>query len=171
MLVLVLLSTMMIPYHVTLIPTYLNFRWIGWINSFNALTWPAWLGSPIDIFLLRQFSLSIAKVLSDAARIDGANEWHIFWRVIAPLSVPALATTARFTFMFIWNDFLRPLIFLNDQEKYPLALGIYGFVQQRDAEWAYLMAAATVVTFPVIVVYFFTQRTFIQTITLTGLKE
>jgi multiple sugar transport system permease protein len=167
----VLLSTMMIPYHVTLIPTYVIFHWIGWVNSFNALTWPAWFGNPFFIFLLRQFFLSIPRELSDAARIDGANEWDIFTRLIVPLSVPALATTALFTFMFTWNDFLGPLIFLNDQDKYTLALGIYGYLKQHGAEWAYLMSAAVVMTLPVIVVFFFTQRTFIQGITLTGLKE
>ena len=166
----VLVSTLMIPYHVTLIPTFLIFREIGWVGSFNALTWPTLTGTAFYIFLLRQFYLTIPQELSAAAKIDGASEFQIYARIILPLSKPAMAAVALFTFLANWNDFLGPLIYLNDKSHYTLAIGMAGFYGQHGAEWALLMAAATVMVLPIIVLFFFTQRTFIQGITLTGLK-
>jgi multiple sugar transport system permease protein len=166
----ILIATLMIPYQVTLIPTFLIFRQIGWIGSFNALTWPSLTGSAFFIFLLRQFYLTIPQELSSAAKIDGASEFQIYWRIILPLSKPALASVALFTFNANWNDLLGPLIFLNDESHYTLALGLYGFLSRVRTEWGMLMAASTVMVVPIIVLFFLTQRTFIQGITLTGMK-
>lgn len=167
----VMLSTLMLPYHVTLIPIFIVFRNLGWINTFKPLTVPYFFGSPFYIFLVRQFFLTIPRELSDAAKIDGCSELGIYSRIILPLSKPILATISLFTFVGQWQDFLGPLIFLNDAQKYTLAIGLYAFRTQHGAEWAAMMAAATVMVMPMIIVFFFTQRTFIQAITLTGLKE
>lgn len=166
----ILLATLMIPYPVTLIPTFLIFRNLGWVGTPNPLTWPAFFGSPFFIFLLRQFYMTIPQELSQAAKIDGANEFAIYWRIILPLARPALATIALFTFLANWNDFLGPLIYLSDKQQYTLALGLYGFAGARRTEWGLLMAAGAVTITPIIVLFFLAQRTFIQGITLTGTK-
>jgi len=164
------LSTMMIPGPVVLIPLFLIFKDIGWVGTFKPLIVPAFLGSPFFIFLLRQFFLTIPMDLSDAARIDGASDWGIFWRIILPLTQPALATVALFAFLGCWNDFLGPLIFLNDGDKYTLAVGLAAFRGQYRTQWDLMMAAATVITVPIVVLFFFAQKRFIQGITLTGMK-
>ncbi|NJM08163.1 carbohydrate ABC transporter permease [Candidatus Gracilibacteria bacterium] len=166
----VLLGTLMIPYSVIQIPQFLIFRDLGWIGTTNPLTWPAFFGNAFFIFLLRQFYLTIPQELSAAAKIDGASELQIYWRIILPLSRPALAVVALFTFMNNWNDFVGPLIYLGDREQYTLAIGLYGFLSRARTEWGPLMAAAMLMIAPIIVLFFFTQRTFIQGITLTGLK-
>lgn len=170
LLFLVALATMMVPFQVTLIPLVILFERLGWIGSFRPLWVPAFLGSAFFIFLLRQFFLTIPQELSDAARIDGASEFDIYWRVILPLAKPALATVVLFAFIGSWNDFLGPLIYLSDESNYTLALGLQQFQSQHGSEWAYLMAVSTVITLPVILLFFFTQRTFIRGIALTGLK-
>jgi ABC-type glycerol-3-phosphate transport system permease component len=164
------LATLMIPYPVTLIPRYLIFSQIGWVNSFKPLIVPDFMGNAFFIFLLRQFFLTIPMDLSDAARIDGASELQIYWRVILPLSKPALITVALFTFLFTWNDFLGPLIYLTDGDKYTLSVGLAAFRGQFRTQWDLMMAAATVVTAPVVIVFFFAQRQFVEGITLTGMK-
>ena len=164
------LSTMMIPYPVTLIPLFLIFRDFGWIGTFKPLIVPSFLGTPFFIFLLRQFFLTIPMDLSDAARIDGAREIGIFWHIILPLTRPALITVALFTFLGSWNDFLGPLIYLNDGSKYTLAVGLAAFRGQYRTQWDLMMAASTVVTVPIVVLFFFAQKRFIQGITLTGMK-
>lgn len=164
------LSAMMIPGPVVLIPLFLIFKDMGWVGTFKPLIVPAFLGSPFFIFLLRQFFLTIPMDLSDAARIDGAGDWGIFWRVILPLTQPALTTVALFTFLGCWNDFLGPLIFLNDGSKYTLAVGLAAFRGQYRTQWDLMMAAATVITLPIVVIFFFAQKRFIQGITLTGMK-
>ncbi len=164
------LSTMMIPYPVTLIPLFLVFRDLGWIGTFKPLIVPSFLGTPFFIFLLRQFFLTIPMDLSDAARIDGAREIGIFWHIILPLTRPALITVALFTFLGAWNDFLGPLIYLNDGSKYTLAVGLAAFRGQYRTQWDLMMAASTVVTAPIVVLFFFAQKRFIQGITLTGMK-
>jgi len=164
------LATLMIPYPVTLIPMYLLFSRIGWVNSFKPLIVPNFLGTAFFIFLLRQFFLTIPKDLSDAARIDGANEFQIYWRVVMPLAKPALATVALFTFLFCWNDFLGPLVYLTDGSKYTLAVGLAAFRGQYRTQWDLMMAASTVVTLPIVILFFFAQKQFIQGITLTGIK-
>jgi len=170
LLFLVALATMMVPFQVTLIPLVILFERMGWIGSFRPLWVPAFLGSAFFIFLLRQFFLTIPQELSDAARIDGAGELDIYWRVILPLAKPALATVVLFAFMGSWNDFLGPLIFLSDESSYTLALGLQQFQSQHESQWAYLMAASAVISLPIILLFFFTQRTFIRGIALTGLK-
>ncbi len=166
----VLLGTLMIPYSVIQIPQFLIFRDLGWIGTTNPLTWPAFFGNAFFIFLLRQFYLTIPQELSAAAKIDGASEVQIYWQIILPLARPALAVVALFTFMNNWNDFIGPLIYLGDREQYTLAIGLYGFLSRVKTEWGPLMAAATVMVAPIIILFFFTQRTFIQGITLTGIK-
>jgi len=166
----VLLATMMLPGQVTLIPVFAIFRTLGWIDTIKPLVVPHFLGTAFYIFMLRQFFMTIPLELSDAARIDGCSEWGIYHRVILPLSRPALATVGLFTFINAWNDFLGPLIYLNDERKATLSLGLQQFVSQHGAEWSLLMAASTLMTLPIILLFFFAQRTFIQGITLTGVK-
>jgi len=166
----VLISTLMIPSAVTLIPTFIIFRNLGWIGTANPLTWPAFAGNAFYIFLLRQFFLTIPRELSAAAQMDGASEFQIYWRIVLPLSRAALAAVALFTFMANWNDFLGPLIYLSDKDQFTLAIGLYGFLSRVRTEWGLLMAASTIMISPVIVLFFFTQRTFIEGITMTGIK-
>jgi multiple sugar transport system permease protein len=166
----VMLATMMLPYPVTMVPLYVLFQQLGWINTFLPLTAPAFLGSPFYIFLLRQFFMTIPRDFEDAAVIDGANTLQILWQVILPLSLPALATVAIFTFQASWNDFLSPLIYLQKPDLYTVTLGLQFFRSTYTTNWAYLMAASMVTTAPVIVVFFVAQRYFIEGITLTGIK-
>ena len=168
---LVTLSTMMVPFAVTMVPLYGIFRALGWIGTLRPLWVPAYFGSAFNIFLLRQFFLTIPQDLSDAARIDGCSEFGIFWRIMLPLSKPALAVVALFHFMYAWKDFMGPLIYLQDQKTYTLSLGLQFYQSQHGgSEWHYLMAACTMMVIPVIVLFFFTQRTFIQGISTTGMK-
>jgi ABC-type glycerol-3-phosphate transport system permease component len=166
----VLLSTLMIPFPVTMIPLFIVFQNLRWLNTFMPLIIPAFFGSAFLIFLLRQFFMTIPMDLSDAARIDGCSEFGIYFRIILPLSKPALAVVAIFEFLYAWNDFLGPLIYLNKQTKYTLAIGLQQFRGAHAVEWPLLMAATTVVILPVIVLFFFTQRYFIEGVTLTGMK-
>lgn len=164
------LSTMMIPYPVTLIPMYLIFSKIGWVNTFLPLIVPNFLGTAFFIFLLRQFFMTVPMELSYAAKVDGASEFGIYWRIMLPLARPALVTVALFTFLSCWNDFLGPLIYLTDGDKYTLAVGLAAFRGQYRTQWDLMMAASTVVTLPVVILFFFAQKQFIQGITLTGMK-
>jgi multiple sugar transport system permease protein len=166
----IVLATMMMPYQVMLIPLFVLFKTLGWTGTFKPLVLPAFLGTPFYIFLLRQFFMGIPRDLSAAARIDGCNEFGIYWRIILPLAKPALATTALFMFLFQWGDFLNPLIYLQDDRQYTLALALQNFQSQHESAWGPLMAMSTVIMLPVIALFFLTQRTFIQGITLTGLK-
>jgi ABC-type glycerol-3-phosphate transport system permease component len=166
----VLLSTMMLPGVVTMIPVFLIFRQLGWVNTFLPLIVPAWFGSPFFIFLLRQFFMTIPRDFEDAARIDGANTWQLLTRILLPLSKPALATVAIFTFMGVWNDFMGPLIYLNKPETYTLALGINFFKGQYTSDWNMLMAASLVMMLPLVILFFAAQKAFIEGITLTGVK-
>jgi multiple sugar transport system permease protein len=140
------------------------------VNSFKPLIVPAFCGSPFFIFLLRQFFLTLPPELEDAARVDGANILQILWHVILPISKPALATVAIFSFQASWNDFLAPLIYLHDQSKYTISLGLNFFRSSYDVRWGYLMAASLVTMLPVILVFFLAQKQFIRGITLTGMK-
>ncbi|MHB0856426.1 MAG: carbohydrate ABC transporter permease [Anaerolineae bacterium] len=164
------LSTMMIPYPVTLIPMYLLFSKIGWVNTFLPLIVPNFLGTAFFIFLMRQFFMTVPMELSYAAKVDGASEFGIYSRIILPLAKPALATVALFTFLYCWNDFLGPLVYLTDGKKYTLAVGLAAFRGQYRTQWDLMMAASTVVTLPVVILFFFAQKQFIQGITLTGMK-
>jgi multiple sugar transport system permease protein len=165
-----LLSTMMLPSQVTMVPLFAVFKWLGWIDTFLPLTVPAFLGNAFFIFLLRQFFLTIPSDLTDAARLDGCSEFDIYRKVILPLATPALATVALFTFMNTWNDFIGPLIYLYDDRKFTLSLGLASFTSQYGTFWGQLMAVSTIMTLPIIALYFFTQRTFIQGITMSGIK-
>lgn len=165
------LATMMVPFPVVMVPIYGLFRSLGWIGTLK----PLWVGSffagAFNVFLLRQFFLTIPQDLSDAARIDGCGEFRIFWQIILPLCRPALMVVGLFQFMGTWNDFLGPLIYLTDQQDFTLALGLQFFQSQHGGtEWHYLMAASTLVALPIIVLFFFTQKTFIEGISMTGIK-
>lgn len=165
------LATMMIPFPVIMVPVYTLFREIGWVGTFRPLWVPAFLGSAFNIFLLRQFFLTIPKDLTEAARIDGCGELRIFFQIILPIARPALLVVALFTFMFTWNDFLGPLIYLTDQSQFTLSLALQAFqTKQGGTAWHHLMAASTVIIIPLIVLFFFTQKTFIQGINTTGSK-
>ena len=167
----VVLATMILPGFVTFIPLYLTFNKLGWINTYLPLIVPTFLGSPFYIFLLRQFFMGLPEELSDAARVDGASEARIFSQIILPLAKPSLAVIALFQFIGSWNAFFGPLIYLNDVEKYTISLGIanmrtvYGFMN-----FGWIMAATVMSVVPIIVLFFFAQRTFIEGIALTGLK-
>ena len=165
-----LVATMMLPGQVTMIPVFAVFRALGWVDTIYPLVVPHWLGTAFFVFMLRQFFMTIPLELSDSARIDGCSEWDIYRRVILPLSRPALATVGLFAFINAWNDFGGPLLYLNDERKATLSLGLQQFVSQHDAEWSLLMAASALMTLPIVLIFFFAQRTFIQGITLTGIK-
>ncbi len=166
------ICTLMIPFQVRLIPLYLIFRDLHWLNSYKPLIVPAFFGNAYSIFLLRQFFMSLPIELSDAARIDGAGELSIFARIILPLAKPALAVVGLFAFIGAWNDYLGPLIYLNEPDKFPISLGLQQFMGQfvEKLAWPYLMAASTVTILPIIILFFFAQRTFIEGIAISGIK-
>jgi multiple sugar transport system permease protein len=167
----VILITMMLPMQVTMIPVFVIFKELGWLNTFKPLIVPAFFGGgAFNIFLLRQFFLGIPRDLADAARIDGCSEFRIYWNIMLPLARPALVTVAIMTFMFSWNDFLGPLIYLSDKSRGTLALGLSMFVGQYATEWAQLMAASVLMMVPMILLFFFFQRYFIQGFTMSGIK-
>jgi ABC-type glycerol-3-phosphate transport system permease component len=166
----VVLATMMLPYPVTMVPTFMLFHALGWIDTFLPLTVPAFFGSPFYIFLLRQFFLTLPPELEDAARIDGANTLQIITRIVVPLSGPAMATVAIFTFQATWNDFLGPLIYLGNQRLFTVTLGLNQFRQSYTTDWAYLMAASLVTMLPIVVIFLIGQKYFVQGIALTGMK-
>ena len=167
----IVLTAIMIPYAVLLIPQYIMFRYLGWIDTYLPLWVPVWFGGgAFNIFLLRQFFRTIPAELSDAARIDGASELGIYWRIIMPLAGPALTAVAIFTVLNTWNDFLGPLVYISSQDKFTLALGLAQFRGLYATQWQYLMAASTVVVVPTLVLFFMAQRYFIQGVVLTGLK-
>jgi multiple sugar transport system permease protein len=165
------LGTMMIPYQVTLIPTYVLMVELGWIDSYKALIIPGVLGGVYGTFLIRQFFLTIPQELEDAAVMDGASPWWIYRAIMIPLSKPVLATYGVFTFMGTWNDFLWPLLMINSTRKMTLTLGITFMAQQRySTDWPHLMAGTCMSLIPILILLAFLQRYFVQGITLTGLK-
>lgn len=173
----IMLSTMMVPFPVTMVPLFNIFQWLGrhtpiqWMGTFKPLWVPGWFGSAFSIFLLRQFFTTVPDELGEAARIDGCTEWGIFWRIMLPLSRPALSVVALFTFLWAWRDFLAPLIFLQRPSQYTLALGLQTFMSQHGATpWNQLMAASVLVILPVLVLFFIAQRTFIEGIATSGMK-
>ncbi len=165
-----MLATMMLPPQVTMIPMFVIFTALGWTNSYLPLLVPAFMGNAFFIFLLRQFFLTIPRDLIDAARVDGCGSFRIYWQVVMPLSIPALATVALFTFMFTWNDFMGPLIYVTDEPKYTLSLGLAMFKGRFATRYGELMAVSVLMTIPIIVLFFFTQKTFIQGIKTSGMK-
>ncbi len=165
------LSTMMVPAQVTMIPQFILFRELGWVDTFKPLIVPAFFGGgAYFIFLLRQFFLTIPKELEDAARIDGCSTSRIYRQIMLPLAKPALITVSIFSFMHHWNDFMGPLIYLNSEHKRTLAIALQSFPGQFTSEWNLLMAASVVVLIPVLILFFTLQRYFVEGIVLTGLK-
>ncbi len=165
------LATMMIPFPVVMIPLYSLFRRFHWIGTLYPLWVPAFFGSAFNIFLLRQFFKGIPYELTEAARIDGCNELRIYAQIVVPLAKPALLVVGLFQFMYAWNDFLGPLIYLTKQKTFTLALGLQFFQSQHGGtQWHLLMAASTLVVMPIIILFFFTQKSFIRGIALTGIK-
>jgi multiple sugar transport system permease protein len=167
----IMLATMMIPFPAVMIPTYFIFKYLGWIGTLRPLWVPACFGGAFNIFLLRQFFMQIPQDLSEAARLDGLGHWGIFWRIIVPLSRPALAVVALFHAMYVWNDYIGPLIYLNHQDLFTLALGLQFYqAQHGGTPWNLLMSACTLVTAPLLILFLMTQRTFIEGIATTGMK-
>lgn len=167
---LAILATMMVPAQVTLVPLFFNLFSIGWINTFQGLIVPR-LTSAFGIFLLRQFFISIPRDLEDAARIDGAGEWRIYWQIVLPLSGPAIATLFVFHFMYNWNDFLWPLIVTTTADMRTLPTGLALFMGDHNVEYGLLLAGATIAAAPLIIAFLFAQRYFVAGIALSGTKE
>ena len=166
----VMLATMMLPPHITLIPQFIMFKWWGWINTFLPLVVPAFFGGPYLTFLVRQYLLAIPRELDDAARIDGCSDFGLYWRIIMPLSKPAILIVVIFVFNGTWNEFLLPLIYLQSSDLFTLALGLRMFQGEASTSWNLLMAASLLSMLPVIILFFATQRYFIQGVVFTGVK-
>jgi multiple sugar transport system permease protein len=167
---LVMLSTLMIPYQVTLVPRFVMFAKLGLINSYWPLILPAFTGTPFLIFLVRQYMMSIPFDLDEAAYIDGATRFDVFWRIIIPLARPALMLVIVFTFIDVWNDFLQPLIYLNDPRMFTVSLGLSFFQGARETNWNLLMAGSVLAMVPPLVLFFFAQKQLIGGISVEGLK-
>ncbi len=164
------LSTLMLPQIVTLIPTFIVFRYLKWINTLLPLIVPYWLGGgAFNIFLFRQFFMTIPYELDEAARIDGASNYRIYWNILLPLSKPVLATVAIFSFIHHWNDFFLPLVYLQDPNKWTMAIGLQGFKTLYATSWNLMMAASTAMIIPLLILFFFAQRYFISGIHLSGI--
>jgi multiple sugar transport system permease protein len=166
----VLLSTMMLPAAVTMIPVFMIYRQLGWVDTLRPLWVPAFFAIPFYVFLLRQFFLTIPRELEDAAKIDGCGYWRIYWGIMLPQIRPALAAVAIMHFLGSWNDFMGPLIYISSPEKMTGSYALQLFQSAHGGEWALLMAAATLWTIPILLLFFFAQRYFIQGVTLTGIK-
>ncbi|TDE94334.1 carbohydrate ABC transporter permease [Occultella glacieicola] len=169
-----LLTGVMLPYAVTLIPTFVGWAALGALDTFIPLTLPAWFagagGGVFNIFLIRQFFLTIPYEMDEAAYIDGANPWQVFTRIVMPLSKPVIVVVTIFTFIGVWNDFLGPLLYLTDSDNFTLALGLATFQSTYTAQWGLLMAASLVVILPIVLLFFVLQRYFVEGVTLTGIK-
>ncbi len=167
----IMLSTMMLPPQVTMIPVFLLFRDLGWINTFLPLIVPAWLASPFFVFMFRQFFAQVPEELIEAARIDGASNWKIYWKFMLPLSLPVIAIVAIYTFLGAWNDYLNPLIYLNSPHNRTLALALSAFSGQYGVRHAELLMAASCVTMlPCVILFFVAQRYFVESVATSGLK-
>ncbi|HEX5416048.1 MAG TPA: carbohydrate ABC transporter permease, partial [Chloroflexota bacterium] len=166
-----LISTMLLPEQVTMVPVFLIFRQLGWIDTWSPLIVPAWLGGgAFYIFLCRQFFMTIPLELDDAAKIDGCGTLRIFWQIILPLSKPVLAAVTVFSVVGRWNEFLYPVIYLNSQDKYVVSIGLRLFQDLNTTSWNWLMAVAVVTMLPCLVIFFFAQKLFVQGIATTGIK-
>ncbi|AWP29220.1 carbohydrate ABC transporter permease [Paenibacillus sp. Cedars] len=172
LLFILMLSTLMLPMQVTMIPLYVVFNKVNLLNSNWPLVLSAWFGTGMayNVFLIRQFFNGIPMELTESAKIDGASEFRIYAQIVLPLAKPALLTIGLFTFLAAWGDFQGALIYLNDQETWTLSIGLKQFIRENGVEWGPLMAAATLFTIPIIILYFFVQKKFIEGITITGLK-
>jgi multiple sugar transport system permease protein len=166
----IVLGTLMLPSQVTMIPVYIIFRKLGWVGGYLPLMVPSFLGNAYYIFLLRQFFRGIPFELSDAARIDGCSEFGILWYIILPLAKPALITITLFAFIGTWNDFLGPLIYLHDQNLYTVTLGLQSFISRYWTPMNLMMAAATISILPVLIIFIWAQRFFVEGVSITGLS-
>lgn len=170
----VCLATMMLPGQVTMIPLYMFFSWMGWVDTYLPLIVPAFFGSPFYIFLLRQFFLTIPKEYDEAAMLDGAGQLRIYWSIVLPLARPALATVALFTFVGTWNDFFGPLVYLNSPELATLTLGLNMLKSQivgtGVTQWHLLMAGAVLIMLPNVIAFMLAQKQFIKGIAMGGLR-
>ena len=166
----VLLATMMVPWEVTMIPLYMEFNALGWINTLKTLIVPSWFGSPFFIFLLRQFIMGIPKELDEAAKMDGANPLQIFYKIYIPLMKPGLILVAVFSILNCWNDYLGPLVFLNDQSKYTLTLGLAQFKGMFGVDMEGVMAITFLICLPPLLLFFFAQRYIVEDVSKTGVK-
>jgi len=165
-----ILASMLLPIQVTMVPLFMVFNKLGWIGTFKPLIVPAFMGGAFYIFLLRQFFLTIPDSLFESARIDGAREGVVYLKIALPLCKPALTTVAIFAFLSVWSDFLGPLIYLTKKEMYTLSIGLQSYKFEHYIEWNLLMAAAAMFTVPIIILYFFAQKRFVEGIATTGLK-
>jgi ABC-type glycerol-3-phosphate transport system permease component len=163
------IATTLMPYVVTLVPSFVMFKWLGWLNTYLPLIVPAWTGTAFYVFLLRQFMRSLPVEMDEAARVDGASNFTIYWRIVMPLSGPVLAAVAIFAFLHHWTDFLAPSIYLNSVENYTLPLGIFMYQGRYGNQWNLVMAASMFVVLPVLLLFLFAQRYFIRGVQLTGL--
>jgi len=167
----IMISTLLLPFIVTLIPLFVLYKHLGWVGSYKPLIIPTFFGSSVfSTFLLRQFFMGIPRPLLDAARVDGAGEFFIYRRIVLPLAKPALASVALFQFIYAWNDFLGPLIYIDKSSLYPISIGLDQFLGQYTTNWTWMMAATTVATVPIVCLFFLTQRYFVEGITVSGLK-
>lgn len=166
------MGTLLLPGSVTLVPGYLIFSWLGWVGTFLPLIVPAFLGGgAFSIFMLRQFFRTIPRELDEAARIDGAGFFQVFWSVILPQSIPALVTVGLFTFVAHWNDFFGPLIYLTNQKQYTLTVGLSAFRDiYGNTQWNFLMADSLLATLPMLLIFLLLQRVFIQGVVVSGVK-
>jgi multiple sugar transport system permease protein len=163
-------ATMLLPWHITMIPRFVLISEMGLYNSLWAMIVPTFLGDAFFIFLLRQFFMTIPEQLLEAGRIDGLSHWGLFWNIVIPLSRPALATVALFQFVQTWNDFGGPLLYLNDPQKFPLVYGLERFVSSYSDQTNLLLAAAVLFTLPIVILFFLAQKSFIQGISTSGIK-
>lgn len=175
----VLVATLFLPSQMTIIPLFLLWKEVGWINTLLPIIVPSWFGHAFFIFLMRQFIMTIPHDLDDAARIDGCSTFGVYWNIIVPLSKPALATIAIFSFQNKWNQFFEPLIFINSKEMMPIAVGVRifrsalilpGGTTSSSVSWSHMLAATVVMVLPIIIIFFFAQRVFIQGIVVSGVK-
>ncbi|MEQ4205982.1 carbohydrate ABC transporter permease [Actinopolymorpha sp. B17G11] len=166
----IVLATLFIPFPIAIIPTFDLFAWLGWINTFLPLVVPHFLASAFFVFLLRQFLLQVPREHLDAARVDGANEWQILWRVVFPMARPAVAAVAIFATVDSWNDFMGPLLYLQDEAKQTLAIGLEAFRSTHDVQFNLLMAASVMIVAPLVILFFAFQKYFIRGITLGSFK-
>lgn len=165
----VMLSTMLLPFLVTLIPLFVIYKDLGWVGSYLPLIVPTFFGySVFSTFLLRQFFMTVPGELRDAARLDGASELYVYARIVMPLAKPAVGAVLMFQFIYCWNDFLGPLIYVNKASEYPLSIGLYEMVGTYTTNWGWLMAASTAFTVPIVILFFVFQRYFIQGVAISG---
>jgi len=164
-----ILSIMTVPFQILVIPMFVLVHQLGWHNTYEGIIMPG-LISAFGVFMMRQFFRGLPKELDDAARVDGAGEFRIFWQIMLPLVKPALVVMAVFTFVWTWHDFFRPLIYLNDPDQFPLSLGLYAFRGRRLTEWHLMMAAATLMTAPLVILFAVAQKYFVRGMRMFGIK-